>query len=398
MKIALCQISGKLINPNKSELEREYFDAICSKPGWYQGEDFWEIPLWIAKASASIPDAELVVVRDIEKAIKTLAQYDVVMFSVMESNKKIIADIVAFLPENVRVILGGYVGNFISEFKAQAEWFDTLKGGIESLAYIYNEGSISYKLFAGQQTIPRLTMSTGCYNQCKFCSIEKTVVEESTESIKGQIEAFKDLRFEYVYLNDKTFGQAENSLFLPYYTNLLGKKYPNFKGFIIQTTPRQFERISGDFLRCSKIKFVELGIESYNDDILKRLNKTSSIDAVDVAISHARKSGIKIIPNIMVGLSGKIENEFWMETVETYRNTIDFLMGNEDIISHVNVYTLALYKDTKSTQELGNDGNTDGDENIREKSWLSGNYHEEFYQHVLKFGLKQIKREGGRKV
>jgi radical SAM superfamily enzyme len=58
------------------------------------------------------------------------------------------------------------------------------------------------------------------------------------------------------------------------------------------------------FLRDAHIKFVELGIETYNDNILESLNKRHSAKKfTDRAMQHARDNNINVIPNIIIGLT-----------------------------------------------------------------------------------------------
>jgi hypothetical protein len=129
MKIAFCQISNTLINPEPDQ----YAENIYSKvPGYKKGADFWEIPLWIAKASYCIPEGELYIIRDVEKAFYDLLKFDVVMFSALEVNKSIIKQICLNLPPEIKVIIGGYVEPtyFVN---AGFNWFYTLQAGIEFL-------------------------------------------------------------------------------------------------------------------------------------------------------------------------------------------------------------------------------------------------------------------------
>jgi tRNA A37 methylthiotransferase MiaB len=429
MKVIACQISNQLINPSpkyegfegqdrksytdnqdresyivdesleKESKSEEYFDLLYSEvPGYYKGEDFWEIPLWIAELSNSIPDLELHIVRNMKESIEYLrqAETDYVCFSCLEVNKEFIKEIIDSLKEQ-KFILGGYISEEYFYYAGlHAWWFYTLRNAIEFMGFTYQKG-VSYRLFQGMKTIPRLTLSKGCTNYCSFCTVPKKIEELSTNEIFPQCVAMKDLDFELVYLNDKTFGQAKNHTELICLYHFLKSLNPNFQGFIIQTTASQFLKFSSKFLQDSHIKFVELGVESYNQWILSKLCKPTSTMQIDKACNwiyelNFKGIDIQLIPNVMVGLAG----EEWKETRETYQNTLDFLKDNKDIVSHINVYWLSLYEGTKSAKELADGNPLDQDENSSEKTWLRGEpVHEWFYKKVLEFGINQI-LEGGK--
>jgi len=386
MKIAFCQIPNILINP----VQDQYAENIYAKvPGYKKGADFWEIPLWIAKASHCIPEGELYIVRDIEQAVKDLSEFDAVMFSVLEVNKEIIKRIIENLPANTKFVLGGYINSdyfkcfqmFLHSY--DVTWLDTLQAGIEYLGYEYHEG-VSYKLFKGTPTIPRLSLSDGCLYNCKFCCVEKTIKEYSFLDIMAQTFGMTDLDFEPVYINDKTFGQAKNHTKLPEIYRKIKTQNPNFKGFIIQTTATNFLKLSPEVLAC--IAYVELGIESFNDDILKAMDKPhrekNIVDACwKIFAENLKGNNIKLVPNILVSLPG--ENDF------TYNRTLNFLEDHSEIISHVNIYLLAIYDNTKLSAELDHN-ESDKNENSLNKSWSDNKTGNWFYSGVIKFANNQI--------
>ena len=66
------------------------------------------------------------------------------------------------------------------------------------------------------------------------------------------------------------------------------------------------------------VKVAEIGLESYNDEILRKYRKPSSEKVFDEAVETANKNDIKVIANIIVGLPE--------ETIDTYQKTYDRLM------------------------------------------------------------------------
>jgi broad specificity phosphatase PhoE/GNAT superfamily N-acetyltransferase len=116
-----------------------------------------------------------------------------------------------------------------------------------------------------------------------------------------------------------------------------------------------------DWLAKSGIKFVELGVESYNDPVLKAVHKPATESMINQVVDKLRQNHIALIPNIIIGHP--------LETAETYAHTLKFLRDNKDIISHANIYNLALYKDTELGKQVIAGADGDFNENVLEKSF-----------------------------
>ena len=71
------------------------------------------------------------------------------------------------------------------------------------------------------------------------------------------------------------------------------------------------------------------------------------------------------------------------ETEATYRHTLDWLETNADVVSHVNVYNLAVYADSALVDELGfAENHTD------ENRLPAGRAELNFADRVYRFGMK----------
>jgi len=394
-RVLLVQISNTLINPakplNERTIEEIYYDQLySSRSGYFRPTDFWEIPEWQAMAKGMLPNADLFIIRDLKSAKDFLAKsgYKAILFSTQDVTADFIKEVGKSFPG--QVILGGYAPKTHFQDMSNARRFDTLEEAAEYLTGKPVKLREDYSLYKGTYTVPRLNLSKGCLHRCAFCSIEKLLKMTDKEVVDSQVEAFSDLRFRLVYLNDKTFGQAPNYKDLTDIYARLKSKNPEFEGFIIQTTAAQLQKLPDEFLAKSGIKYVELGVESYNDPILKALHKPASEKLIDEAVEKLRRLNIRFIPNIMVGLTG----DGWSETTETYQHTLDFLEKNRDIISHLNIYNLVLYEGTELSKILKVQTDTDFNENTVVKSFHTNpEVHEWFNQKVLEFGLQQLGRE-----
>lgn len=312
--ITLAQVSNQMLNP----VSDPYFETLyTSVPGYRRPDHFWEPPQWAARARKLFPEARF------EVYTGQRLQGDTIAWSVLEANKDIVLRYIRGNPDQ-RFVLGGYLKDW-SDFAGC-----TIHESLEAWRGSRLPEGYDYSIFQGMPCVPRLTMSTGCSHRCAFCTVEHGVRELSWKEIEDQVTEFiHNLDFELVYLNDKTFGQAANHAWLPD----LG--VPS----IIQTTAGQALRFERTWLKTSGIRFVELGVESYNDPILKSWNKPACESTIQRAVSHLNNAGVKVIVNLVLGSP--------METARTYQRTLNFLEQNKDAISHLNVYHLAVYPGTK---------------------------------------------------
>ena len=395
-KTALVQIATIATRrEGETYVAEDYFNKLYAKRGGYwRPVDFWEVPEWLVVAANTFDDAAAVVVRNPETAAEQMNArgFDTILFSAMDVNKEVIKRIAQNFKG--RVIVGGYVDPAYFKGVSNIEFHESLESAAKALGYEYKFG-YDQRHFQGTRTIPRLCMSTGCAHKCAFCVVPKKVEAMPQASIDEQVEQFKGMKFKLVYLDDKTFGQAPNANYLASIADRIRKFNPDFQGFIIQTTAPAFLKLDPDFLKQVGVRFVELGMESYNDDILARINKPHRTKQLDAAVQKIRDLGMGFVPNVLVGLAGKEKSgKFWSETPQTYGRTLDFLKKNDDIISHVNVYNLALYEGTELASQIESADERDLDENLVVRSYLTNpEIHEKFYRDVLDFAKAQLDKE-----
>lgn len=202
----------------------------------------------------------------------------------------------------------------------------------------YSYGT-DYSLFKNAKVIPRLTLSEGCLNNCKFCEIpHKIVIPVEWNCIEQQVLSFKELNFKLIYIDDKTFGQCDNYKCLDKLFKIIKNYNEEFSGFIVQTTTKEFLNKYKEFEKLH-VKVVEIGMETYNDTILKLYNKPSSEKLLNDCVEVAKYSNLKIILNLIVG--------FPEETEESYIRTYKFLYENKNYIFGINP---AIYTDYSSSK------------------------------------------------
>jgi radical SAM superfamily enzyme YgiQ (UPF0313 family) len=246
----------------------------------------------------------------------------------------------------------------------------------------------SFRLFAGEKTIPRLTLSTGCLHKCKFCTITHTVTELKKRDILSQIEAFTPLRYKLIYISDATFGQSGNYDYLQRLYTIIKRINPIFDGFIIQTTAFQLS-VPGfiESLYSLHVKIVEIGMETYNNPILKSLHKPATEKLIDQVVCKLYNHGINVILNVIIGIPA--------ETEATYQRTLHYLIVNKNKLYSLNIYNLAIYEGTELNNEFNVWNEFDRDENVSEKSFLTPIQQKAtdyFYNSIFRMGLSILKK------
>lgn len=361
-RVLLVQFASDLLTEGTEDPRaKAYYDKLYARrSGYARLGDTWEVPKWMTEAANFVPDADVYFVRDLDEARRFLKSsgYDKIMFSALDINTPHIKQ----LSEGYKgkVVIGGYGANKAAfSGMENVQWYDSMEGMAKGEGYEYVPG-VNLSHFEGSAVIPRLCLSEGCKHKCAFCVVKKGVTESSPELIRQQAEAIAQLDAKLVYLDDKTFGQAPNHKMLSELYWMIKERNPEFEGFIIQTTAAQFDRFSDEFLTDAHIKYVEIGVESYNDDILKELHKPHSTATIDLAVAKARRLKIALIPNVIIGLP--------QETPESYARTLAWLRANSDVISHINAYSLALYAGTEITQKTVGDTGVVPDQDINENA------------------------------
>lgn len=383
----LVQITPDLMYPDGPDpISTPYYDKLYSgaRKGYARAQDFWEIPQWAAVAAHNIGEkADFYAVRDVAEAQKFLEQsnYGRVAFSVMDVGAKVTDQLVPHIKGNVD--LGGYTDRTgMAAKNPKAKIWDSMNEWVESLGLKYSKG-FDYRHFRGTEIIPRLELSAGCRHRCSFCTIDRKVTNSPIEEINTQVDAFKDLNAKLVYLNDKTFGQSPNVKEMPRLYKEMKAANPEFDGFVIQTTAAQMKLFTDEFLKESGIRYVELGVETYNDPILKNLRKPATEKLIDEAVDKLRRNKINFIPNIVIG--------FPEENAQTYARTMDFLNRNADMISHVNTYNLAIYEGTEISTKVKAKTAADADENSPNKSFYADpQVHADFAKQIYEYGNQQL--------
>ena len=403
-RTVMLQIDSNFLNrENMNDPSKAYYDKLYSgaREGYARMSHFWEPPQWMGWLANSIPDADMYVINDIEEAKDFLKNsgYSHVTASVLDVNKAIYQELAESMKAHGGTLdAGGYVKP--TDMPDNVRWHDSPEAYAKSRGIEYKPG-VDYRHFVGSDSIPRLTLSDGCPHACPYCTVPKKITEVPRDVIFQQVDAIAKIGAKFTYLNDKTFGAAKNNGMVLDGTlyERMKQQNPNFQGFIVQTTPDMMSRFSVEDLKKSGIKYVELGIESYNKSVWDKMAKDNGVSpslfkhkseaAVTRAFDRARQAGVAVIPNIMIGLPG--------ETAETYAHSLQMFEDNNDVISHGNIYNWAIYKDSKYAQSLnlGTDG-ADLNENVLNVNrYENPQLHTTFSGQMYDLGKELLNRKVG---
>lgn len=152
----------------------------------------------------------------------------------------------------------------------------------------------------------------GCsHNRCSFCTMYKTkrYTIRPLNEIQQEIE---DLAQAYPNAN-KVFLADGDALALPtdHLAKLLGllkASFPRLSRVSLYATAQNFLEKSVDelkVLRAGGLNLAYFGIESGNDELLRKIDKGVDRDQMIEALNHAHEANIKISATVILGIGGE---------------------------------------------------------------------------------------------
>ena len=161
--------------------------------------------------------------------------------------------------------------------------------------------------------------SRGCPYACTFCESKsmwtRKVRYRSPENIISEIKQMYEFGIRRVNFDDDTFGVSKKNI--KKINKLMHDEIPDVT-YTCETVVQlaKDEEVVKD-MRYGGCTSTFVGIESGNNQMLKKIKKTQTTDQSIEAISNLKKHGIEAHAFIMVG--------FPEETEETFQETLDFI-------------------------------------------------------------------------
>lgn len=163
----------------------------------------------------------------------------------------------------------------------------------------------------------QIVTSRGCPFNCAFCmrALGKTVRRRSAENIISEIEfAIVEYGAHTVNFADEVFlfNNTETKNIL---NEFIKHEIPRKIRWSALTRADLVDRELISLAKKSGCYRLEIGVESGNNEILKRINKRTTVEQIESAVNIIKKEGIKVASFYILGHPG--ENE------QTIRETID---------------------------------------------------------------------------
>jgi len=160
--------------------------------------------------------------------------------------------------------------------------------------------------------------SRGCPGRCVFCcsghALRSRVRERSIQNVMEEIALLRsEYRVDYLLIKDDTFTMRKSRV--SEFCRALASEHPGLRWHCMG----RVNTVDYDLLaemKASGLNDIFFGIESGNDEILKRSHKGITTSQVRLAVDSCAKLGIRTYGAFIVGLPG--------ETPETARQTIEF--------------------------------------------------------------------------
>lgn len=172
---------------------------------------------------------------------------------------------------------------------------------------------------------------------CDFCKRvpkNKEMVVAYLNTLKVEYERVKDMKFDTIYIG----GGTPSMLDLDVLTNLLELfKNQNPTEFTIEVNPESYTEEKGLLFKKFGVNRVSLGVQTFNEKILKKLNRHHVNDDVFNTVNHLYKIGID---NVSVDLIFALPNQ----TIKDIKCDLDMIgrLG----IKHISYYSLILEEKT----------------------------------------------------
>jgi radical SAM superfamily enzyme YgiQ (UPF0313 family) len=225
------------------------------------------------------------------------------------------------------------------------------------------------RLSCRQNPVGTMETSRGCVFGCTYCNktvFGRTFRAKSVQRVVREMKYMLDQGFAEIHIMDDGFTTdlkrakeicdliVERGLQFPWALH---------NGIRVDRVDREFL----DKARAAGCYEVTLGIETGDPEVLKRIEKGTTLDQARQAVRWAKEAGLETLTYFMIGLPG--------ETEESMKRTIDFALELDATYSKVSIF-LPL-PGTPLFQEFEEGGY------LRSKEWAFYNQHDpsSVYEH-----------------
>jgi radical SAM protein (TIGR01212 family) len=180
--------------------------------------------------------------------------------------------------------------------------------------------------------------NSGCPNRdedgkggCSFCSVKgsRSIQTLSVVEVEDQIKtAMEFSRRRYRAKRFTLYFQA----YTAYFTKEWQRRYEEifsrtrFDAITISTRPDCLDDEALSYLKDLSSRYdlsIELGVQTSNDESLKRVNRGHDYSCSKIAIEKLKQLGIKVIVHLIIGLPGETFNDYKQSVLDFTKQPID---------------------------------------------------------------------------
>ncbi|MBW2324549.1 MAG: B12-binding domain-containing radical SAM protein [Deltaproteobacteria bacterium] len=189
-----------------------------------------------------------------------------------------------------------------------------------------------------------MTTSRACPFKCIFCAGQKMfghkVRTRNIDAVANEFEMLSKLNFDVISIADDLFT-AKKKHCMAVCDEIISRKIEqNWTSFArVDTVSRELL----DKMKEAGCRDICFGVETGNAEILKTINKGTTIDQVVTAVAMCKEAGINPIASFILGLPG--------ETPETLQETLDFALKLKGLGAGYGFHLLAPFPGTKVREE-----------------------------------------------
>lgn len=173
--------------------------------------------------------------------------------------------------------------------------------------------------------VPIFVPHEGCRTRCTFCNEYSATGVRKLPDKEGVLSTVKRYRgyfrdpeeTELAFYGGTFTGTGRQQVYLDVAEELVQKGL--IKGIRFSTSPEQISEEMIAILKSTSISFIELGVQSFDDDLLKDCRRNHGSREVYEAANRLRSSGIDFGIHLMTGLPGDSEEKDIYSTKEAIR-------------------------------------------------------------------------------
>ena len=184
--------------------------------------------------------------------------------------------------------------------------------------------------------IPVFLPHLGCADRCIYCNqgyITNVLDDDVRSTIKYSLNVNKDA-FEIGLYGGNIFNVD------PYSLRTLFNYFEPYKdritNFRISTKPVPLKNETIRILKENNVTVIELGMPTFNNDILRELNRQHTVNEFLTTFHALKGEGFNVAIQVMVGLPG----ESWSDVITTASNTVQLNPH------YIRIYPLVVIADT----------------------------------------------------